>query len=48
MIYDSLQAEFLETKYNSHIHGYGLSVFGKIIVNISKSIKNNNQIFRRL
>ena len=48
MIYGSLQAEFLETKYNSHIHGYGTFVFGKIIVNIFKSIKNNNQIFRRL
>ena len=33
MIYCSLQAEFMETKYNSHIHGYGISVFGKIVVN---------------
>ena len=48
MIYGSLQAEFMETKYNSHIHVYGASVFGKIIVNISKSIHNNYQIFRRL
>ena len=48
MIYGSLQAEFMETKYNSHIHGYGTSVFGKIVVNISKSINNNNQIYRRL
>ena len=48
MIYGGLQAEFMETKYNSHIHGYGTSVFGKIVVNISKSINNNNQIFRRL
>ena len=48
MIYGSLQAEFMETKYNSHIHGYGTSVFGKIVVNISKSINNNNKIFRRL
>ena len=48
MIYGSLQAEFMETKYNSHIHGYGASVFGKIVVNISKSINNNNKIFRRL
>ena len=46
--YVSLQAEFMETKYNSHIHGYVTSVFGKIAVNISKSINNNNQIFRRL
>ena len=42
MIYGSLQAEFMETKYNSHIHGYGISVFGKIVVNISKSINKNN------
>ena len=48
MIYGSPQAEFMETRYNSHIHGYGLSVFGKIVVNISKSINNNNQIFRGL
>ena len=44
MIYGSLQAEFMETKYNSDIHGYGTSVFGKIPVHISKSINNNNQI----
>ena len=48
MIYGSLQAEFMETKYNSHIHGYGTYVFGKIAVNKSKSINNNNQIIRRL
>ena len=48
MIYGSLQAEFMETKYNSHMHGYGTSVVGKIAVNISKSINNSNQIFRRL
>ena len=48
MIHVSLQAEFMETKYNSHIHGYGTSVFGKIVVNISKSINNKNQIFSRL
>ena len=38
MIYVSLQAEFMETKNNSHIHGYGTSVFGKIVVNISKRL----------
>ena len=48
MIDGSLQAEFMETKYNSHNHGYGTSVFAKIVVNRSKSINNNNQIFRRL
>ena len=48
MIYGSLQAEFVETKYNSHIHSYGASVFGKIVVNMNISINNNNQIFWRL
>ena len=48
MIYGSLQAEFMETNYNSHIHRYGTFVFGKIVVDISKSINNNNQIFWRL
>ena len=32
MIYRSLQAEFMETKYNSHIHRYGTSIFAKIAV----------------
>ena len=32
MIYGSPQAEFMETKYNSHIHGYGTPVFGKIVL----------------
>ena len=45
IIYGSLQAEFMETKYNSHIHRYGTPIFGKIVVNIFKSINNNNQIF---
>ena len=35
MIYGSLQAEFIETKYNSHIQRYGASIIGKIVVNIS-------------
>ena len=48
MIYGSLQAEFMETKYNSDIHRYGTSIFGKIVVNISKLINNNNEIFWRL
>ena len=47
MIFGNLQAEFMETKYNSHIYGYGTSVFVKIFVNIFISMKNNNQIFRR-
>ena len=44
MIYGSLQAEFMETKYNSHLHRYGTFIFGKIAVNISKPINNNNPI----
>ena len=39
MIYGSLQAEFMESKYNSHIHSYGTSIFGKFVVNIPKVIK---------
>ena len=34
MIYGSLQAEFMETKYNSHIHRYGTFIFGKIIISL--------------
>ena len=45
MIYGSLQAEFMETKYNSHINRRGTYIFGKIVVNISKSINTNNQTF---
>ena len=48
VIYGSLQAEFMETKYKSHIHRYETFFFGKIVVDISKSINNNNQIFWRL
>ena len=44
MIYGNLRAEFMETKYNGHIHRYGTHVFGKIVVYISKPINNNNQI----
>ena len=38
MIYGSLQAEFMETKYNSHIHRYRTSIFGKIVVINSKGV----------
>ena len=37
----ALQAEFMETNYKSHIHRYGTSIFGKIVVNISELINNN-------
>ena len=36
MIYGSLQAEFMETKQNSHIHGYGTPILGNFFVYISK------------
>ena len=45
MNYGSLQAEFMETMYNSHILKYGTSIFGKIVVNISRLINNKRQIF---
>ena len=48
MIYGSLQAEFMETMYNSYIHRYGTFIFSEIVGNISKPIHNNNQIFWRL
>ena len=34
MIYGNLRAEFMETKYSSHIHNYGTYIFGKIVVDI--------------
>ena len=48
MIYGSLQSEFIETKYNSHVDRYGTYIFGKTVVDISEPIINNNQIFWRL
>ena len=48
MIYGSLQAEFMETKHNGHIHRYRTPIFGNIVVNVSKPINNNNQILWRL
>ena len=48
MIYGSLQAEFMDTKDSSRIHMYGTSIFGKVVIGISKPINNNNQILWRL
>ena len=31
MVYSSLQAEFMVTKYDGHIHRYGALVFGKLV-----------------
>ena len=42
MVYSSLQAEFMVTKYDGHIHRYGALVFGKLVIYVSKSIDNNN------
>ena len=48
MIYGSLQAEFMEIKHNDHIHRYGASIFGNVVVYLSKPVNNNNQILWRL
>ena len=32
MVYSSLQAEFMVTKYDGHIHRYGALVFGKLYI----------------
>ena len=40
MVYSSLQAEFMVTKYDGHIHRYGALVFGKLVIYVSKSIDN--------
>ena len=37
MVYSSLQAEFMVTKYDGHIHRYGALVFGKLVIYVSKS-----------
>ena len=47
MIYGGLQAEFMETKYNGHIHRYGTPLFGKIIVYLSKLIKDKELKIKR-
>ena len=38
MIYCSPQAKFKVTKHNGRIHRYATSIFGDIIVSVSKSI----------
>ena len=48
MIYSSLWAKFKGTKPNGRIHRYGASIFGDIIINVSKSINKEKQIFWRL
>ena len=48
MIYSSLQVEFQGTKYNGRIQRYGASIFGDIIIKVSKSINKEKQVFWRL
>ena len=48
MIYSSLLAKYKGTMPNSRIHRYGASIFGDIIINVSKSINKEKQIFWRL
>ena len=48
MIYCSLQVEFERTKPNGRIQRYGTSIFGDIIIKVSKSINKEQQVFSRL
>ena len=48
MIYCSLQVKFERTKPNGRIQRYGASIFGDIIIKVSKSINKEQQVFRRL
>ena len=48
MIYSSPQAKFKGTKSHGRIHRYGASIFGDIIINVSKSSNEEKYIFRRL
>ena len=48
MIYSSMYAKFKGTKPNGRIHRYGAFIFDDIIINVSKSINKEKQIFWRL
>ena len=48
MIYCSLQVKFERTKPNGRIQRYGASIFGDIIIKVSKSINKEQQVFWRL
>ena len=48
MIYSSLQVKFQGTKHNGRIQRYGASIFGDIIIKVSKSINKEKQVFWRL
>ena len=45
MTYSSPYSKFKGTKPNGCIHRYGTSIFGDIIVSVSKSINDEEQIF---
>ena len=47
MIYGSLQAEFVDTKHNGHIHTYWSPSFYNIVVYLCKPLYNGNQILWR-
>ena len=48
VIYNSLLAKLKGTKHNGRIHRYETSIFGDIIVSVSKSIYEEKQIIWRL
>ena len=48
MIYTVLQVKFEGTKPNGRIQRYGASIFGDIIIKVSKSINKEQQVFWRL
>ena len=48
MIYSSLKGKFKGTKPKGRVHRYGASIFGDNIINVSKSINKEKQIFWRL
>ena len=44
VVYGSLQAKFMGTKHDSHIHRYGTPEFGNIIFHIAKPYNYDKQI----
>ena len=48
MIYNSPQVKFQGTKHNGRIQRYVASIFGDIIIKVSKSINKEKQVFWRL
>ena len=44
MIYSSLQVKFQRTKHNGRIQRYGASIFGDIIIKVSKSINKEKHV----